>query len=372
MSKKKMSGSYRENLLKRNDDAKMVRKIAAIIIISLLLIFIVGSISAYFYIKSALQPVDPDSDKDVDIEIPLGSSTSDIAATLEENNIIKDGTVFRIYTKMNNVTEFQAGEYTFSPSMEIDEIIDALQKGKVMEAPLYKITIPEGKSMDEIAEIYANKLPFSKKDFLNKVNDRGYIETLIDTYPDILTNDILSPEIRTPLEGYLFAATYKFYKEKPSVEAVVNRMLEKTVNVVTPYLDEISAQDLSVHEALTMASIVENEASSDKQRKKIAGLFYNRLEEEIALQTDPTVLYALGKHKDKVSHEDLEVESPYNTYHVNSLPVGPISNFAESSLKATINPEESDYLYFLHDDEGNIHFSKTNKEHNKLKEKYID
>ncbi|WP_010531076.1 endolytic transglycosylase MltG [Lentibacillus jeotgali] len=372
MSKKKMSGSYKNNLLKRSEDAKMVRKIAAITIISLLLILIVGIISAYFYIKSALQPVDPDSNKDVAIEIPMGSSTSEIAAILEENNIIKDDTVFRVYTKISNETQFQAGEYTFSPSMGIDEIIQALQNGKVMEDPLYKVTIPEGKSIDEIAEIYANKLPFSKKDFLKKVNDREYIESLIKSYPEILTNDILNPKVRTPLEGYLFAATYQFYNKEPSVEAVVSRMLEKTVNVVTPYLDEISAQDLSVHEALTMASIVENEASSDKQRRKIAGLFYNRLEEGMPLQTDPTVLYALGEHKDKVLHKDLEVESPYNTYHVNSLPVGPISNFAESSLKATVNPQKSDYLYFLHDDQGNIHFSETNKAHNTLKEKYID
>ncbi|GGJ83805.1 hypothetical protein GCM10007063_02790 [Lentibacillus kapialis] len=372
MSKKKMSGNYKENLLKRSEDAKMVRKIAAIIIISLLLIFIVGSISAYFYIKSALQPVDPDSNKDVAIEIPMGSSTSEIAAILEENGIIKDDIVFRVYTKINNETEFQAGKYTFSPSMEIDNIIQALHNGKVREDPLYTITIPEGKSIDEIAEIYANKMPFSKKDFLKKVNNRDYIEALIDSYPEILTDDILNPEIRTPLEGYLFAATYRFYNEKPSIEAVVSRMLKKTVSVVTPYLDEISAQDLSVHEALTMASIIENEASSEKQRKKIAGLFYNRLDEEMPLQTDPTVLYALGQHKDKVSHKDLEVESPYNTYHINSLPVGPISNFAKSSLKATVDPKESDYLYFLHDEEGNIHFSETNKAHNKLKKKYID
>lgn len=372
MSKKKMSGSYKENLQKRSEDAKMVRKIAAVIIISLVLIFIVGSVSGYIYIKSALQPVDPDSDKDVDIEVPMGSSASDIAAILEKNDIIKDDIVFRVYTKINNETDFQAGQYTFSPSMEIDEIIEALQNGKVMEDPTYTVTIPEGKAMDEIAEIYANEMTFSKKEFLNKVNDRSYIEALMNTYPEILSNDILNPEIRTPLEGYLFAATYKFYNKDPSIETVVNQMLEKTVNVLTPYLDEIAAQDLSVHEAVTMASLVEKEASSEKQRKRIAGLFYNRLEEEMPLQTDPTVLYALGKHKEKIIHEDLEVESPYNTYHVNSLPVGPISNFAETSLQATINPEESDYLYFLHDDEGNIHFSETNAEHNQLREKYMN
>ncbi|SFD56663.1 UPF0755 protein [Lentibacillus persicus] len=371
MSKKKMSGSYMENLKRRSEDAKAVRKIAAVIIISLALILIIGSISGYLYITSALEPVDPDSNEDTNVEIPLGSSTSDIASILEENGIIKDGTIFQFYTKFKNVTEFQAGDYTFSPSMNVDELLEALQNGKVMEEPVHNITIPEGWTIDQIAETYGKNLEFSKEDFLNKVNDPDYIETLISSYPNILTNDILDPEIRTPLEGYLFAATYQFYSQNPSVETVVNRMLEKTENVVTPYLDEIAGQDLTVHEALTMASIVENESSSDDQRKKIAGLFYNRLEEGMALQTDPTVLYALGDHKEQVTYDDLEVESPYNTYHVNSLPVGPISNFAETSLEATVAPEESDYLYFLHDGEGNIHFSETNKEHNKLREKYI-
>lgn len=372
MSKKKMSGSYKENLLKRSDDAKTVRKIAAVIIISLALILVIGSISGYLYINSALEPVDPDSSEDINIEIPLGSSTSEIASILEENGIIKDGTIFQFYTKFKNVTGFQAGNYTFSPSMNVDELLGALQNGRVTEEPVYSITIPEGQTIDQIAATYGEKLQFSKEDFLNKVNDPEYIETLISTYPNILTNDLLNPEIRTPLEGYLFAATYQFYSENPSVEEVVNRMLEKTVNVVTPYMDEISGQDLTVHEALTMASVVENEASSNEQRKKIAGLFYNRLDEGMALQTDPTVLYALGEHKDQVTYDDLEVESPYNTYHVNSLPVGPISNFAETSLEATVNPEETDYLYFLHDDEGNIHFSETNEEHNKLREEHIN
>ncbi|TRM08756.1 endolytic transglycosylase MltG [Lentibacillus cibarius] len=372
MSKKKTPADYKDNLTKRNEDAKIVRRIASVIIISLLLIFIVGGISGFLYIKSALQPANPDSKEDVTIEIPLGSSTSEIARVLEENGIIKDSTIFRFYIKFKNESDFQAGEYTLSPSMEIDELIQALQKGKVLEEPEYTVTIPEGKTIKEMASIYAAALPFKEKAFLNQVNDPQYIETLINTYPDILSNSILNPEIRTPLEGYLFAATYHFYSKQPSVEKVINKMLEKTVEVVTPYLDEIASQDLTVHEALTMASLVENEASSQKQRKKIAGVFFNRLEEGMPLQTDPTVLYALGKHKKKVLLKDLEVESPYNTYHVNTLPVGPISNFAKTSLQATINPEESAYKYFLHDDKGNIHYAETVEKHRQLKAKYID
>ncbi|GAA0601850.1 endolytic transglycosylase MltG [Virgibacillus siamensis] len=372
MSKDKKPRKYRDNLIMRSEESRLVRKIVVLIIVAVILILVVGGISGYMYIKSALQPVNPDSEEKVKVEIPMGSSTSDIASILEENGIIKDGRVFRFYIKFNNESDFQAGNYTFSPSMEIDEIITALKKGKVMQEPLVRITIPEGQTIKQMAEIYSEKLSFSKKDFLSKVNDRDYIESLIDRYPSVLTKDILNPDIRTPLEGYLYAATYNFYTKSPSVESIVERMLEKTVAVVTPYLNEISEQNLTVHEAMTMASLIENEASSVKQRKKIAGVFYNRLDKGMPLQTDPTVLYALGGHKEKVLYKDLKIESPYNTYHVDELPVGPISNFAESSLKATVNPEKSDYLYFLHDDKGNIHYAETIKGHKKHKKKYID
>lgn len=372
MSKDKRPRKYRDNLTLRSEESRLVRKIVVLIIVAVVLILVVGGISGYMYIRSALQPVNPDSEEKVSVEIPMGSSTSDIASILEENGVIKDGRVFRFYIKFNNESNFQAGKYRFSPSMEIDSIIKALKNGKVMEEPLLRITIPEGKTIKQIAEIYSEKLSFSKKDFLKKVNDREYVESLISRYPAVLTKDILNPDIRTPLEGYLYAATYNFYTKDPSVESVVQKMLKKTAAVVKPYLNEISEQDLTVHEAVTMASVIENEASSVKQRKKIAGVFYNRLKKGMPLQTDPTVLYALGGHKEKVTYKDLKIESPYNTYHVDTLPVGPISNFAKSSLEATVNPEKSDYLYFLHDDKGNIHYAKTLKGHKKLKKKYIN
>lgn len=372
MFKKKKTGEYSDKLIARSEEAKTVRKVVAIIIVSLVLILFVGGISGYIYVKSALKPVNPDSKKEINVKIPMGSTTSDIASILEENGIIKDARVFRFYIKFQNESNFQAGNYTFSPSMTLDEIIEALKHGKVLEKPIYTVTIPEGKTIEQIAEIYANKLPIKKKDFLERVNDPGYIAKLIDSYPNILSDEILNPDIRTPLEGYLYAATYNFYNKKPSIDAIIEKMLNKTAAVVSPYLDDISQRDATVHEMLTMASLVENEARSLKERKMIAGVFYNRLEIGMKLQTDPTVLYALGKHKEKVLLKDLEVESPYNTYYVDALPIGPISNFGENSLKAALNPTESDYLYFLHDSNGNTHYAKTLEKHAKLKEKYID
>lgn len=371
MFKWRKSSGYTNNLQQRSEDARTVRKIVTIVIISFVLILLVGGISGYMYVKSALEPVNPDSDKEIKVEIPMGSSTSDIASILEEKGIIKDARVFRFYIKFKNESNFQAGKYSFSPSMMLDEIIKALKNGKVLEESKYSITIPEGKTIEQMAEVYANKLQFSKKDFLNKVNNVDYIESLIEKHPSILSKEVLNPDIRTPLEGYLFAATYKFYQKKPSVNDVIEKMLTKTEKVVTPYLDDIAQQDLTVHKALTMASLLENEAKTFKQREKIAGVFYNRIEQGMPLQTDPTVLYALGSHKKKVLLKDLKVESPYNTYQNKKLPIGPISNFSENSLKATVNPKDSKNLFFLHDSNGKIHYSKDYDTFLELKEKYI-
>lgn len=371
MFKWRKSSGYTDNLKKRSEDARTVRKIVTIVIISLVLILLVGGISGYMYVKSALQPVNFDSDKEIKVEIPMGSSTSDIASILEDKGIIKDARVFRFYIKFKNESNFQAGKYTFTPAMTLDQIIESLKSGKVLKESTYSVTIPEGKTIEQMADIYSKKLQFSKEDFLNKVNKVDYIEMLIDKHPSILSKEILDPDIRTPLEGYLFAATYKFYDEKPTVESVIKKMLAKTETVVAPYLDDISAQKLTVHEALTMASLLENEAKTFEERQKIAGVFYNRIEQGMPLQTDPTVLYALGGHKKKVLLKDLEVKSPYNTYQNKELPIGPISNFAENSLKATINPEKSNNIYFLHDSNGNIHYSKDYNEFLELKKKYI-
>ncbi|MEN1969312.1 endolytic transglycosylase MltG [Lentibacillus sp. N15] len=370
MFKKTNRDTDKDKLTVVSEEARTVRKIVATIIIAIVLILLVGGISGYMYVKSALKPVNPESKKEVNVNIPMGSSTSDIASILEDKGIVKDSRVFRFYIKFKNEADFQAGDYTFSPSMTLNKIIESLKNGEIKEAN-YTITIPEGKNMEQIAQIYAKKLPISKKEFLDQVNDPKYVKKLIKQYPDVLSDEILDNDIKAPLEGYLFAATYKFYDEDPSADAIVQKMLKKTVKVVTPYLDEISEQDLTIHKAFTMASLIENEASSEDQRKKIAGVFYNRLEAGIPLQTDPTVLYALGKHKDKVLLKDLKVKSPYNTYYVDTLPIGPISNFAESSLTATLHPEDTDYKYFLHDGKGHIHYAKTHEEHVKMKEKYI-
>ncbi|MBO8155987.1 MAG: endolytic transglycosylase MltG [Bacillaceae bacterium] len=370
MSPSKRDVEHKEEQYERYQEAKMVRRIVVAVISVLIIVFSAAGISGYLYVKSALEPADPDAETSKEVEIPLGSSVSAIAQILEENGIIKNSTIFRFYVKFKNESGFQAGDYTFSPSMTLEEIVAALKTGKIIREPVLTVTIPEGKTMNEIANIFSHHSNFTKEEFLEKVNDMEYIEQLIDRYPTILSDEILDTQIRTPLEGYLFAATYEFYEENPTVEEIVDKMLTKTEDVILPYLNEIDQLGLTVHEAITMASLVENEARLFEDRQLIAGVFYNRLEKGMPLQTDPTVLYALGEHKDRVLFEDLEVDSPYNTYKYPGLPIGPISNFAENSLQAIAQPAETDYLYFVASYEGDIYYSKTYEEHLQLIEKY--
>jgi UPF0755 protein len=370
MSKRNDKDNFKDNLIARGEEARTVRKVVAIVISCMLIILIIGGISGFLYVKSALKPVDPGNEKGVQIEIPLGSSASSIAEILEKNDIIKNSLIFRFYIKFKNESGFQAGTYTFTKSMTFDQIIESLKNGRIIKEPVYRVTIPEGLTIEEIAAIYAKKLPISEEEFIDKASDPVYIKELMQKYP-ILTEDILNPELRYSLEGYLFAATYDFYEENPPVELIIENMLDKTQEVVGEYLNAITEKEMTIHEAVTMASIVEKEAVTEDQRKKISGIFYNRLKVGMRLQTDPTVLYAIGGHKEKVLLSDTEVESPFNTYQINGLPIGPISNFSQNALEAAINPEETDFYYFLHDGQGNIYYSKTLEEHNAYKAQYI-
>ncbi|MCT2537646.1 endolytic transglycosylase MltG [Aquibacillus koreensis] len=369
---KKKSPTLRDRRKQRGEDARIVRRIVSILLVVITIAIAVGGMSGYRYIKSGLQPLDPENETMKEIVIPMGSSSSQIATILEDNGIIKNSMMYRFYIKFNNAADFQAGEYTLSPSMTLSEITDSLQTGRVMREAVFTVTIPEGKTIEQIAEIYAEKASIDKDEFLDTVSDPEYIQVLMDAYPVLLSDKILAEGIRTPLEGYLFAATYDFYEENPSVDTIVHTMLKKTRDVVLPYIDQITAiEGWTVHEAITMASLVENEARTEEERKRIAGVFFNRLEADMMLQTDPTVLYALGEHKDRVLYDYLEIESPYNTYQIVGLPIGPISNFGENSLTSVLEPEETNYMYFLAAN-GQIYYAETHDEHVRLKNQYLN
>ncbi len=364
---------YKKNLQARHKEAKVIRKIVFIVFIIILLALsgIIGG--GYLYIKSALEPIDTKNKEPIEVTIPIGSSTSAIARILEENNIVKNAKVFRYYTKFKNESGFQAGEYTFNQSMNFDEIIENLKSGILMGEPVFKLMIPEGKQLDEIATIIAEQTGYTHEEVINKMDDPTYVSDLISRYPGILTEEILNKDIKHPLEGYLFPATYPFYEKKPTIESIVETMLEQTEKVLVKYTELMEGNKYidSTHKLLTMASLIEEEATAQTDRETISSVFYNRLDADMPLQTDPTVLYALGEHKKRVLYEHLEVNSPYNTYKIKGLTPGPIANSGESSLSAALNPAQTDYFYFLAASSGEVFYSKTLEEHNAKKAQYI-
>jgi UPF0755 protein len=361
----------RKKMLEHQSEARIVRKI--VLTISILTLFILVFIGGggYLYIKSALQPVDKDSKAKTKVEIPIGSSVTGISQKLEDSGIIKNAKVFKYYVKFKNEAGFMAGEYELSPSMEIPEIINRLKTGKVLQQAAFQLTIPEGKQLKEIAQIIAKTVNLPEEEVFNQLNDRTFIQKMMGKFPSLLTTDILNPNIKYPLEGYLFPATYPFYKQNPTVEEMVVTMLEQTQKVIIPYLAEQGKEEYTAHQLLTMSSLIEEEATKEADRKKISSVFYNRIEQGMPLQTDPTVLYAQGKHKERVLYEDLEVDSPYNTYKHKGLPPGPIANAGKDSLEAAVQPADTKHLYFLATPEGKVLFTDTLDEHNAAKAEHI-
>lgn len=360
-----------KKLSERQGEARTVRKVVLITGLSILALILVFAIGIYFYVGSALKPVDPDNKHLRTVEIPIGSSTTTISNILEENQIIKDARIFKYYLKFKNESNFQAGKYELSQSMSLEEIVEKIQSGKLIQEAVLKITIPEGKQLKEIAAIIAEKTGQNEKAVFDTIKSKEFVSKMQQKFPELLTSEIYGKDIKYPLEGYLYPATYEFYEEKPSIELIVSDMIAQTSKVMAKYEDQLKEKKFTVHKLLTMASMIEEEATAKTDRGKIASVFYNRMEIGMPLQTDPTVLYAKGEHKKRTLYEDLKIQDPYNTYINKGMPPGPISNAGETSFEAALEPAKTDHLYFLANSKGEVFYSNTLDEHNKLKAEHI-
>lgn len=360
-----------EKMKERKGEVKTVRKIVGIIALVVLIVIAIVGYSGYNYVTSALEPVDPESNKKIEVEIPMGSGITLISSILEKKGIIQDARIFKYYTKFKNESDFQAGNYSLTQSMTLDEIIQSLKTGRVYREPVFTMTVPEGLTLEQIAKVVGKNTSHSAEKFMARVTDQAFIEQMMTEYPDLLTEAILNENIRYALEGYLYPATYPFFEEDPTLDDIIKTMLTSMNTIVSEYSTVLEEKEMSVHEFLTFASLLEEEATAQTDRETIASVFYNRMDIDMPLQTDPTVLYALGSHKDRVLYEDLEVKDPYNTYVNVGLPPGPIAGAGKISIDATLNPTDTNYLYFLADKEGTNHFAKSYDEHLANIEKYL-
>ena len=308
---------------------------------------------------------------EVKITIPKESTYLSISSLLKESNLIRSESFYKIYIKIFKPNNLKAGIYTLNQNMNVKEIVDTLE-GNVKSEEI-TITIPEGKHIEEVAEILTSKINMSKEDILSYWQNEEVLNSLIDKYW-FLTDVIKKEGIRYSLEGYFFPDTYSILKES-KIEDITYKMLDKMDEVLSKYKEEISNSKFNVHEILTLASIVEHEAILDSDRPMIAGVFINRLDKNMKLQSCATVGYAINEWKLSYNYKDLQTDSPYNTYFYEGLPIGPGNMPGELSIKAVLRPTKHDYYYFLakvnDKDSKKTYYSKTYSEHRQKCVKYL-
>lgn len=338
---------------KRAADNKKVKHISTWIIGILAVVIIITGIMLFKYVETSLKPVNPESSKIIKVKIPVGSTNKNIAHILEEKNIIKSATVFNMYVKTNNISDFKAGIYDFKQSDTIKRISSKLQEGgKPLDSKeeIGKVMIPEGQNIAGIKKIIAKKTNISSNKFEKALKDENFFNSLVKKYPALLTSAKEAKNVRYRLEGYLYPATYAVY-EKMTAKELISTMVNKTNQILAPYYVEIKNKNYSVQEFLTLASLVEKEGVTTKDRRMIAGVFMNRLDNDMPLQTDISVMYALNTHKTHLNNKDTSVDSPYNLYKNPGFGPGPFDSPSIDSIKAVLNPlaREEKYLYFIAD-----------------------
>lgn len=350
-----------------------MKKFRNIAVILAIICFVVIIASCTYYNINIGKVSDDTTLKEITIK---EGSIGSIAVTLKEQNLIKNITIFKLYTKLTNKTNLKAGIYELSEDMGVKKIVDVLETGSKINPNEVSITFKEGINIRKIATLIEEKTNNTYEDVLTKLNDQKYINGLIEKYW-FLTDNIKSNKIYYPLEGYLYPNTYRFSSKDVSVEEIFEKMLEEMDKKITPYKEEIQKSDLNVHEILTLSSIVELEGAKANDRKKVAGVFYNRINDGWSLGSDVTTYYALKIDDFKTSlTEDkglYKCDYAYNTRcdKFIGLPVGPICNPSIESIEASIEPEKHNYYYFVADCKGQVYLSKNSTEHyniiNKLK-----
>lgn len=323
----------------------------------LIIIAFIAFLGVLFY-SYFIYALTPSYNKIYEFEIKKGENLDDIGKILKDAQIIKDPFMFKLYLKINGKdTEIKAGEYKVEKIKSIEELIAILEKG---QEKLIKYTIPEGYNVEQIALKLSELGIVDREEFIDLASKRGKE-----------FNFMFSDEINDGnLEGFLFPDTY--FISEPKASKIIQQMLggfEKMFD--DNMINKAKSNNMSIKDVVTLASIVEKEAKLDSERPIIASIFLNRLTNGWKIESCATVEYIVKKNADVLSLEDLEIDSPYNTYKYSGLPPGPICNPGKKSIIAAIYPSDTQYFYFVSKGDGSHAFSKTYKEHEENIRKYL-
>lgn len=364
----------KETETERVKERLWTNRIVRIIILVILVLGISTVAFGYFYVTKALSPVNPDNTQVKEVTIPFDSNSDDVAAILEENGIIRHADIFGFYMKANNDEALQAGHYEFSPAMDAEQVLETLQAGG---EPIFvdadtTITVIEGATIDEIAVVVGENTAITEEEFMETVQDSDFLSSLQGQFPSLLEEVMQLDNVKFTLEGYLYPATYDYFAGMSAEELITEMVGAANLNYQR-LIDDLDNTYLSYHDVLSLASIIEREAITEEDRGLVSGVFYNRFDAGMPLQSDVTVLYALGEHREFVTYTDLEVDSPYNLYMYNGLTPGPIGTPSYQAIVAAIYPTWNDYYYFVADiDTQEIYYSSTIEEHDALVEEYVN
>ena len=347
-----------------------------ILLISVALVWLLGSFAYHYVENNYFAPVATDTVTVKTVEIKTGSSLSKIATLLYEEGIIRNKLVFQLYVDFNDMSsKLQAGTYELSPGMKVEEIMETLVAGDGGEE-IIRVTLTEGMAAYDMAQTLMSKGVFNdaeRREFLQLCNDTAAFDdfTFIAALPDTAAQD----GRRFLLEGYLFPDTYDFYADVTPKEVIVRLLNRFDEKFTLQFEDRAEELGMTVDQVITLASIIEWEALPG-DFKKVSAVFHNRIKDGMQLGSCATLRYVTGEKKFVYTEEETKIESPYNTYQVVGLPIGPISNPGQQAIEAALNPDEEflaeGYLYFCNKDmeSGELVFAKSLDEHNANLEEY--
>ena len=368
----------RDDKLRRREELRKKNKADTAILPILLTIVLAIAIAVLSFFYYMTTPIDKNNNNDVKIEVKENYGSAKIAEELKNKGLIRNETIFKIYSRLNSSSSFYVGHFTLKPNMSLSQIITELSSKENAKSG-NTFSVIEGDSILKISKNLENT-KLSSEEFLEKVNDADFIKKLQAQFPELITDEIYSKNIKYALEGYFYPAVYHI-DDNETVESLITKMVQAANDKIVPLYKNTNKNwningkntQISIHKYITMASILEKESTKTDENKLIASVFLNRLAKGMKLQTDPSANYAADKLTGAPTQKELTEDSPYNTYTTVGLPPGPIASTSTISFEALNNAEKTDYLYFLHaTKDGKGYFSKTYAEHEELAKKHIE
>ncbi|MEG0264561.1 MAG: endolytic transglycosylase MltG [Erysipelotrichaceae bacterium] len=331
------------------------------------------AITFFFYYSNGISAVESSSKK-VQFDIVQGDSVDKVIDRLDDKKIIKNASMAKLCARFNGLSDIKIGYFTLDPSKSTKDILKDLNNSELAHTKQAMLTFKEGIWAKDIANHLEKVTNVKASELISLWNDPTYLKSCIKQYP-FLSDAILNEQYRVGLEGYLFPETYHFNAQTNASE-ITKTMLDAFDLIYKKHQKEFKESNQSIHDIVTLASMIQYEASSKEDMYKVSGVFANRMKIGMKLQSSVTVCYAL--YDELKSAEDCEVnphiDSPYNTYLHDGLPIGPILNPGEVAIQAALHPEKHDYYYFMADIYGDkkVYYSKTLEEHQKYVDKYLN